>query len=179
VQSGLWFWGANVIGAVSVLAALAAIAMPHLRRRMFSQDYLAGLLFQAFGLLALWIGGALALGTAVRMGPGYVPRLLGFILVGLGAVISFQAAMAESVGPERGKWRPFLLVPAAVLAFAIVFNLAGLIPAIIATILVATLGGDDIKWGQTAISLTFLILLCVGVFKYALNLPMPLFELKV
>ena len=178
-MNSIWFWAANVIGAVSVLAALAAVAVPAMQPRIFSKDYLAGLLFTAFGIGTLWIGVELALGTAVRMGPGYVPRMLAFILVALGGIISLQAVMARPEAPEKGDWRPFVLVHASVLAFAFAFDFAGLIPAIIATLLVAAAGGRDQRWIQTIISVVFLVILCVAVFKYALGLPMQLFELKV
>ena len=48
------------------------------------QDLLAGLLFAAFGAAALWFGQSLALGAATRMGPGYLPTILGWLLIGLG-----------------------------------------------------------------------------------------------
>ena len=50
------------------------------------QDFLAGLLFVAFGAAALWFGKAYAFGAATRMGPGYLPNVLGWMLVGIGAL---------------------------------------------------------------------------------------------
>ena len=47
--------------------------------RFLSKDFLSGLMFIGFGLLALYFGQKLALGTTVRMGPGYVPRMLALI----------------------------------------------------------------------------------------------------
>ena len=49
--------------------------------RFLSKDLLSGLMFIAFGMAALYFGQKLALGTPVRMGPGYVPRMLAFILL--------------------------------------------------------------------------------------------------
>jgi hypothetical protein len=42
------------------------------------KDFYAGLLFVAFGVVAIIIARNYPLGTAARMGPGYFPRLLGF-----------------------------------------------------------------------------------------------------
>src|SRR5690349_16607990 len=106
----MWFWAANILCAATALGALAAIGVPALQPRIFNKDYLAGLLFQGFGVSTLWVGAGLALGTAVRMGPGYVPRMLAFILVGLGAVVSFKAIMVPDEAPDKGSWRPFVLV---------------------------------------------------------------------
>ena len=49
-----------------------------------ARDVLAGLLFMAFGAVALVMAQSYAIGTAARRGPGYFPRLLGFLLLGGG-----------------------------------------------------------------------------------------------
>src|SRR5689334_15254773 len=59
--------------------------------RIVSKDFLSGLMFIAFGLTALYFGRHLAVGTAVRMGPGWVPHALSYILLGLGFFISVVA----------------------------------------------------------------------------------------
>ena len=48
-------------------------------------DVLAGLMFIAIAALGLWVSRDYPVGTALRMGTGYVPRLLCWILLGLGA----------------------------------------------------------------------------------------------
>src|ERR1700761_3883058 len=64
--------------------------------RFLTKDFLSGLMFIAFGLVALYFGQHLALGTSVRMGPGYVPHMLAFILLGLGLVISVIAVFSRT-----------------------------------------------------------------------------------
>ena len=51
------------------------------------KDVLAGLLFIAVAVIGLWASRDYPIGTATRMGTGYVPRLLCWILLGLGLVI--------------------------------------------------------------------------------------------
>ena len=66
--------------------------------RFLSKDLLSGLMFIAFGLGALYFGQKLALGTPVRMGPGYVPHMLSFIMLSLGSIIvlaTIQACISE------------------------------------------------------------------------------------
>ena len=48
------------------------------------KDFYAGVLFMSFGLAALVIARSYPLGTAARMGPGYFPRVLGILLLGIG-----------------------------------------------------------------------------------------------
>ena len=52
------------------------------------KDFFAGLIFIGFGLVAVIIGSNYSLGTAARMGPGYFPRILGILLILLGAALS-------------------------------------------------------------------------------------------
>ena len=55
--------------------------------RLLGKDFLSGMMFIAFGVGALWFGRNLALGTTVRMGPGYVPHMLANIMMLLGSAI--------------------------------------------------------------------------------------------
>jgi hypothetical protein len=54
------------------------------------KDFWAGLLFIGLGILAITVGSRYNLGTAARMGPGYFPRILGILLIVLGAIITFR-----------------------------------------------------------------------------------------
>ena len=54
------------------------------------KNVLAGLMFIAIAALGLWLSRDYPIGTALRMGTGYVPRLLCWILMGLGAAIAVQ-----------------------------------------------------------------------------------------
>ena len=64
------------------------------------KDVLSGLLFIAIALFGLWLSRDYPIGTALRMGTGYVPRLLCWILLGLGA--SSWSGTARSAKPTAG-----------------------------------------------------------------------------
>ena len=75
--------------------------------RFLSKDLLSGLMFIAFGLAALYFGQKLALGTPVRMGPGYVPHMLSFILLSLGSIIVLATLFRRPTGAEKERyWIP-------------------------------------------------------------------------
>ena len=59
-------------------------------RMLARKDVLAGLLFIAVAVLGLWISRDYPIGTALRMGTGYVPRLLCWLLFGLGVIVLVQ-----------------------------------------------------------------------------------------
>ena len=52
---------------------------------LLRKDVLAGLMFIAVAALGLWLSRNYPVGTTLRMGTGYVPRLLCWVLLGLGA----------------------------------------------------------------------------------------------
>ena len=75
--------------------------------RFLSKDLLSGLMFIAFGMAALYFGQKLALGTPVRMGPGYVPHMLSFILLSLGSIIVLATLFRTADRAEKERyWIP-------------------------------------------------------------------------
>lgn len=218
--------------------------------RFLSKDLLSGLMFIAFGMTALYFGQKLALGTPVRMGPGYVPRMLAFILLSLGSVIVLTtlyrtadraekerywipvAGLAVAVfafsmipwganfiannilGPgnqaafktmtipfmvsallvitvillmilvsffgrpkvevddlvEAPKWKPITMVTIGIVCFALLFERAGLLPALVVIVFIASLGGDEFKLTEVIGNMVVLAILCTLVFKVGLGM---------
>jgi hypothetical protein len=138
--------------------------------RFLSKDFLSGLLFIAFGLAALYFGQKLALGTAVRMGPGYVPRMLSFILLGLGLLICIVALVTSGEAVEKPKWKPITMVTVGVVCFAFLFERAGLLPSLVVLILLASLGGEEFKLKEVIANMVVLAILCTVVFKVGLGM---------
>jgi hypothetical protein len=138
--------------------------------RLFSKDLWSGLMFAGFGVLALVMGSNLAVGTAVRMGPGYVPRMLSYILIGLGLVILVRAIMAPGEAIERFRWKPTTMITLGIIVFALLFERAGLAPALVCLIFLAALGGEEFKLIETVLACVVLIILCIVIFKLGLGM---------
>jgi hypothetical protein len=138
--------------------------------RFLSKDFLSGLMFIGFGLLALYFGQKLALGTTVRMGPGYVPRMLALIMMSLGAVICVVALVAGGEMVEKPKWKPITLVTIGIVCFALLFERAGLLPALVVLILISSLGGEEFKLKEVIGNIVVLSILCTLVFKVGLGM---------
>ena len=82
---------------------------------LLRKDVLTGVLFIAFAALGLWLSRNYPMGTTLRMGTGYVPRLLCWVLLGLGGLITLQGLLARVDDNEArvsvaGAWRPFVFV---------------------------------------------------------------------
>ena len=138
--------------------------------RFLSKDFLSGLMFIGFGLIALYFGQKLALGTTVRMGPGYVPRMLSLILIGLGILVCVVGRVAGSEPVEKPKWKPIVMVTIGIICFALLFERAGLIPAMVVLILIASLGGEEFKLKEVIGNMVALGILCTLVFKVGLGM---------
>ena len=138
--------------------------------RLLSKDFLSGLMFIAFGLTALYFGNKLQMGTPVRMGPGYVPHMLAYTLLGLGGIISVVALVSPGEMAEAPKWKPITMVTIGIICFALLFERAGLIPALIVLIVIASLGGDEFKLSEVVGNIAVLAALSVLVFWIGLRM---------
>jgi hypothetical protein len=139
--------------------------------RFLSKDFLSGVMFIAFGLVALYFGHHLAVGTSVRMGPGYVPRMLSYILLGLGGLICVVALYSGGGGTvERPHFKPITMVTIGIVVFALLFERAGMLPALVALVLIASLGGEEFKLIEVISNMVVLAILCTIVFKIGLGM---------
>ena len=138
--------------------------------RFLSKDFLSGLMFIGFGLIALYFGQKLAIGTPVRMGPGYVPRMLSLILIGLGILVCIVAIVSGSEPVERLKWKPITLVTIGIICFGLLFERAGLIPALVVLIMISSLAGEEFKFMEVIGNIVVLSVLCTLVFKGGLGM---------
>src|SRR5215472_4587039 len=101
------------------------------------QDFWAGLLFLTVGCLALWFGRSYAFGTATKMGPGYLPTVLSWGLVLIGAFLSLRAFAIEGPAIERSLIRPQIFILLAIIVFGLLIERIGLALAIAAVTVVA------------------------------------------
>jgi hypothetical protein len=139
-----------------------------------NQDSLAGLMFIVVGASALYLGRHYAVGTSLRMGPGYMPNLLSWLLIIFGTGICLKGAAIE--GRELDTWhlRPLGLIVVSTLAFSYLIDKVGLPIAAIVTVLVGALGGREFKFREVAVLAAGLAAACSGLFIYGLGLPMDL-----
>ena len=138
--------------------------------RLLSKDFLSGVMFIAFGLTALWFGRHLQMGTTVRMGPGFVPHMLAYIMLGLGFIIAVVALYSGGEQVEAPKWRPITMVTVGIIVFALLFETTGMFPSLVALVLIASAGGDEFKLTEVIGNIIVLTILCVLVFKVGLQM---------
>ena len=111
----------------------------------------AALLIAALGAGVSYVAAThYPLGTAARMGSGYMPALLGAALAVLGLLTALRSLTAPEGRPIdfRTGARPLLLVLGSVVLFALLIGTLGIVVTGIFTVTVAAFGSRDAKWRE-------------------------------
>jgi hypothetical protein len=135
---------------------------------------IAGLMFIVLGGLAVVLARDYPFGTTIRMGPGYFPTVLGFILLLFGVTVLARGIRSgEKVKGEWG-WKPLALIALSIVLFGALLDRVGMIPAAVAAIVVAAAAGREFRLKEALILAVVMTALSVAVFIYGLKLPYPL-----
>lgn len=129
-----------------------------------AKDLVSGLLLMAVAIAGLVLNLDHTLGTARRMGPGYMPMLTFWLLLGLGGTVT---AIGLFNGPdrlERWAWRELSLVLAALCVFALLLEKGGLFLTLAVTIAISTLADRTHRPLGVLGLIIFLMALCWFVF---------------
>jgi hypothetical protein len=142
------------------------------------KDVLAGVLFMAVAILGLWLSRNYPIGSAVRMGTGYVPRLLCWLLLALGAIVLLlglrgNGAGQSLAGGERSAWRPLVFVSASLVVFGVSIERLGLVASIFLLVGLGALAGRGLRLFETLSAALVLAVLCWAIFILGLGLTIP------
>jgi hypothetical protein len=140
-----------------------------------SKDFLAGLLFLAIGTGAIVVARAYPFGTAMRMGSGYFPTVLGGILVLFGVFLMARGARSHERAPVTWGWKPLACIAASMVLFGFLMPRLGLVPALVALFFTAARGGREFRFKEVLVLTALMTAFAVGVFVYFLKLPFQLF----
>lgn len=156
----------------------------HRQVRLFrlirQQDFAAGLLFLVLGVGVAWGSTAYKLGTAMRMGPGYFPLLLGIAQALLGMVLiarnlRFDLGSEDPSLVERPCLRSLALIGISMLVFAFALQKAGLIVATIGLVVISGWAYPAFRWKELGLLGIVLASFASLVFAYGLGLPLRIF----
>ena len=138
-------------------------------------DFWTGLLFGGFGLfVAIYAATHYALGTAVRMGPGYFPAWIGGLVALLGLALLVRSLRFEGPRLPRFPVRPVIFIVCSSVAFGYLLKPLGLVLATILLVAASAAGGHEFRWREVLPLAVALAIFSVGVFIYGLGLPFPL-----
>jgi len=139
-----------------------------------SKDFWSGLMLIAIGAVAVFMARDYPFGTALRMGAGFFPVVLGVVLVLFG--LYFVARGLHSSVKIEGNWSPraLIVLPLAFVLFGVLMEYAGFVPAMLALILGSAAAGTEFRLGEVLALSVLLTVMCVALFIWALGLPYPL-----
>lgn len=95
-------------------------------RRFDQSDLLGGLLMAGVGAFAAIYAGRYDFGTLRQMGPGFYPVVVGWVLTGMGGLLSVQSLLRHAP-PLRFSVGPPLLVIGVVTLFGLMLDQLGLV----------------------------------------------------
>jgi putative tricarboxylic transport membrane protein len=148
-----------------------------IRKLASRQDVLAGIMFMAVAVFGLAVSRNYPVGTALRMGTGYVPRLLCWILLGLGALVLLQGLRAAAPPPISSSvpsaWRPLFFVTASLVIFGLAIERLGLIVSILLLIAFGAMATRSLRPIETIAAAFALIALTWAIFILGLGLTIP------
>lgn len=139
------------------------------------EDFWGGLMFVAFGALAIFIAQDYPFGTAARMGPGYFPTWIGIGLIVLGAMIALTGFKAHGEGVGKFNWKAMVLLSIAFVFFGWAIDHVGFVLAVAVMVFLASAAGREFRWKESILVAIVLIIGCWALFIKGLDLPFPLF----
>ena len=113
-------------------------------------------------------------GTAMRMGSGYFPTVLGGILALFGVFLMARGVRARERAPLAWGWLPLACITASMLLFGFLLPRVGLVPALAALFFTAAAGGREFRLGEVLALTAVMTAFAVAVFVYVLKLPFQL-----
>ncbi len=142
-----------------------------------NKDFGAGLMFFGIGALAMYLARDYRYGTALRMGPGYYPSLLGGGLVLFGIIIMIKGLRSSEKirgGMSANAWKATLILPLSLVLFGALVERAGLIPALVVLCIGSAAAGSQFKVVESLLLTMALTGVSVALFIWGLGLPYPL-----
>jgi uncharacterized membrane protein YhdT len=143
------------------------------------RDYYAGALMLLIGVGAAVTGTGYKFGTLARMGPGFMPVMLGIVLAFLGILIAGTALGPSEDDdkkflPDNPQWFGWFCILAGPVLFIVLGLYLGMIPAVFACVFVCALGDNTATYKSSFYLAAGITVFGVLLFHYLLSIPFPL-----
>ena len=132
----------------------------------------SGLFLLVCAVLAWWFGQGLKVGTAYRMGPGYVPMLLAWATGAFGAALLVTGLLARGDRLEAWRFRSIVLVLGAMVVFGLTVERAGLLIASALAVSLSALAAPSPRLREVVLLAACLAGFACVLFPLALQLPL-------
>ncbi len=137
------------------------------------KDFWAGVVYIAFGAAAIGIAFNYPIGSAGRMGPGYFPRALGIILIGLGLILALRALRLKGAPLSFPAFKPLIIVLGSVVLFGLAAPKLGLMVATIILVIASSTASDEFRWKEAVVASVAMAIFTYLAFSWGLKLQLP------
>jgi putative tricarboxylic transport membrane protein len=155
--------------SVRALGCIAGWYRPFIERIEMNRDVIAGSLTLAVGVATLLLVARLPASAGGTAGAAYFPKLVAYGVLATGAFIGAQG-LRTPVKMPAWSWRPLSALVLGVLAFGVLIEHAGLVLASGCCAFVGSLAAPFPGWKQRGVTVLFICVLAVVIFKYFLGL---------
>jgi hypothetical protein len=138
------------------------------------KDFWSGVMFLGFAAVAVVTARGYSMGSGGKMGPGYFPMLLGIALAGLAMLLVGRSLAFEGTRVTRLQGRPTLMIVLGVILFGIMIPYLGLVIALATVTAVSAFATRESRPLEVAALAAVLAAFSVGIFVYALRLPLTI-----
>ena len=145
----------------------------------WKRDYYAGGLMLLLGIGAAVTGSGYKFGSLARMGPGFMPVVLGIVLAFIGLLIAGTALLSSEPDdskflPDNPQWFGWFCILMGPVLFIALGYYGGMIPAVFACVFVCALGDKTATYKSSLVLALCVTVFGVLLFHYLLNIPFPL-----
>ena len=112
------------------------------------QDLGASVMLIIIGVAGLWFGREYEVGTASRMGPGYMPMALSWGLILFGVVVGLRSVRVRGPAVEPVVWRTNILILGAIISFAFLIRSTGLAATIFVVTALSAFASTESRWKE-------------------------------
>jgi hypothetical protein len=139
-----------------------------------SKDVWAGAMLIVIGTAAMLVARNYPFGTALRMGPGYFPIILGGLLTVFGLFILACGLHSRERIAGSFSLRALIILPISLLLFGVLMEHGGFVPAMIVLIFGSATANTEFRFVEVLLFSVALTAVSVAVFVLGLGLPYPL-----
>ena len=128
----------------------------------------------AFGVFIYMEASTYAQGSLLRMGPGYFPVVLAWLLMALGVGLVAEALWNDPEEPIQPQFRSTAAIFASVAIFAFCLERYGLLPSVFLSVMVSSLADNRMTVLQGFLTASVLAAASAAIFVWMLGLPLAI-----
>jgi uncharacterized membrane protein len=140
------------------------------------KDFWAGMMLTGIGAAAMFIARDYRFGSALRMGPGFFPTILGGILIAFGVCIMAVGLRSGEKIQGSLSLRALIMLPLSLVLFGILMEKAGFLPALAVLVFGSAASGREFRFIEVLLLTALLTMASAALFIWGLGLPYPLIK---